>query len=62
MHDDEYGPDVVTINKAVIKSADFEDSYNEAVAKKQKAQLEAEQQEIENKKMLQRQRRMRKPR
>ena len=48
--DDKYGPDVVTINKVVIKSADFEDSYNEAVAKKQKAQLEAEQQEIENKK------------
>ena len=50
MLDDKYGPDVVTINKVVIKSADFEDSYNEAVAKKQKAQMEAEQQEIENKK------------
>ncbi len=46
--DEKYGPGVVYINKVVISNADFEDSYNEAIASKQKAQLEAEQQAIEN--------------
>ena len=40
------------INKVVINGADFEDSYNKAIAKKQKAQLEAEEQEILNKKNI----------
>lgn len=50
--DEKYGKGVVTIDKIVIGNADFEDSYNEAIAKKQKAQLEAEEQEIINKKNI----------
>ena len=46
--DDKYGPGVVYVNKVVISQTDFEDSYNEAIAAKQKANLEAEQQAIEN--------------
>lgn len=46
--DGKYGENVVYINKVTINNADFEDSYNEAIAAKQKAQLEAERQEIEN--------------
>lgn len=48
--DEKYGKNVVYINKVVINSADFEDGYNKAIAKKQQAQLEAERQEITNKK------------
>lgn len=36
------------VNKVVINNADFEESYNKAIADKQKAQLAAEQQEIVN--------------
>ena len=46
--DEKYGENVVLVNKVVIENADFEDSYNAAIAAKQKAQLEAEQQAIEN--------------
>lgn len=46
--DDKYGKDVIYINKVTINNADFEESYNKAIADKQKAQLAAEQQEIEN--------------
>lgn len=46
--DEKYGQQVVLINKVIIENADFEDSYNLAIANKQKAQLEAEQQAIEN--------------
>lgn len=50
--DEKYSKDVVVINKVVINGADFEDSYNKAIAKKQKAQLEAEEQDILNKKNI----------
>lgn len=46
--DGKYGENVVYVNKVTINNADFEDSYNAAIAAKQKAQLEAERQEIEN--------------
>lgn len=52
MLDDKYGGPVVVINKVVIGNADFEESYNEAIASKQKAQLEAEQQEVENQRAI----------
>lgn len=50
--DEKYGENVVIVNKVVIGGADFDDSYNEAIAAKQKAQLEAEQQEIENQRAI----------
>ena len=43
---------MIEINKVVINSADFEDSYKNAIAEKQKAQLAYEQQEIENRKNI----------
>lgn len=46
--DEKYGDGVVIINKVVISDADFEDSYNEAIAQKQTAQLAYERQQIEN--------------
>lgn len=50
--DDKYGENVVCINKVIINNTDFEDSYNKAIAAKQKAKLEAEKQEIENQKAI----------
>jgi regulator of protease activity HflC (stomatin/prohibitin superfamily) len=50
--DEKYGKNVVVINKVVIGNADFDDSYNEAIAAKQKATLEAQQQAIENQKAI----------
>jgi regulator of protease activity HflC (stomatin/prohibitin superfamily) len=50
--DTKYGKGTILVNKVVIGNADFEDSYNNAVAAKQKAQLEYEQQQIENKKSI----------
>ena len=50
--DEKYGKDVVIINKVVIANTDFEDSYNQAIANKQTAQLAYEQQQIENKKKI----------
>lgn len=47
--DEKYGENVVCVNKITISNADFEDSYNQAIAAKQQAQLNAEQQAIENK-------------
>ena len=46
--DEKYGENVVILNKVVITSADFDISYNDAIANKQKVQLEAEQQAIIN--------------
>jgi regulator of protease activity HflC (stomatin/prohibitin superfamily) len=46
--DEKYGTDVIYVNKVVINNADFEESYNQAIADKQKAQLAKEQQEIIN--------------
>lgn len=50
--DEKYGETVIFVNKVVINSADFEDSYDKAIAAKQEAQLAAEQQEIENQKNI----------
>lgn len=50
--DQKYGEDVVYITKVIIGNADFEDGYNQAIAAKQQAQLEAEKQEIENQKAI----------
>ena len=50
--DEKYGEGVVYINKVVIGNADFDDSYNAAIASKQKAQVEAEQQAIENQRAI----------
>lgn len=47
---EKYGENVVLINKVVIAGADFEDSYNDAIASKQNAQLAYEKQQIENRK------------
>ena len=52
MMDAKYGKDVVFIHKVTIGNADFEDSYNAAIAEKQKAQLAYEKQQIENKREL----------
>lgn len=46
--DDKYGEDVVLITKVIIGNADFDESYNEAIAAKQQAQIDAERQAIEN--------------
>ena len=48
--DNKYGPDVIYINKIVIANVDFEESYNQAIAEKQNAQLAYEKQAIENRK------------
>ena len=50
--DSKYGKNVLFISKVIISNADFEESYNNAVAEKQKAQLTYEQQQIENKKSI----------
>lgn len=50
--DQKYGEDVIYITKVIIGNADFEDGYNQAIAAKQQAQLEAEKQEIENQKAI----------
>ena len=47
--DEKYGENVIIINKVTISNTDFEDSYNQAIAAKQKAKLAAEEQEIKNK-------------
>lgn len=47
-----YGEEVVTINKVTISNTDFEESYNEAIANKQTAQLAYEKQQIENKQKI----------
>lgn len=49
---EKYGEDVVFINKIVIDNIDFEDSYNQAIAAKQTAQLTYEQQQIENQRSI----------
>ena len=47
-----YGEDTIVVNKVVIGNADFDESYNKAIAAKQKAQIEAEKQAIDNKKAV----------
>ena len=50
--DAKYGEGVVFVNKVVISNIDFEDSYNQAIAEKQMAQLEYEQQQIQNQRAI----------
>lgn len=50
--DQKYGDGVVTINKVVIGNAEFEESYQQSILDKQKAQLAYEQQQIENQKNI----------
>lgn len=46
--DEKYQPGTIIINKVTISNVDFDESYNQAIAAKQKAQIEAEQQAVEN--------------
>lgn len=50
--DGKYGEGTIIVNKVVIASADFDESYNAAIAEKQNAQLAYEKQQIENKKAV----------
>lgn len=50
--DSKYGENTVIIHKLVIGNTDFEDSYNQAIADKQKQQIAYEQQQIENQKAV----------
>lgn len=50
--DSKYGENTVIIHKVVIGDTDFEDSYNQAIADKQKQQIAYEQQQIENQKAV----------
>lgn len=50
--DSKFGADVITIHKVVIANIDFEEDYQNAVAAKQKAQLQYEQQQIDNQKAV----------
>ena len=46
--DEKYGVGTITINRVVISNADFDLDYQKAIADKQKAQLDAESQAINN--------------
>jgi len=50
--DNKYGENVITIYKVTINNADFDESYNDAIAQKQQAQINAEQQAIENQRAI----------
>ena len=50
--DQKYGENVIIVKKVVIQDADFEESYQESIAAKQQAQLEAEEQAIINEKNI----------
>ncbi len=50
--DEKYGPDTVTIIKLTVGNADFDASYNEAIAKKQTAQINYQTQQIENQRQI----------
>lgn len=50
--DSKYGENTIIINKVVIGNADFDESYNNAIAEKQNAQLAYEKQQIENQKLI----------
>ena len=49
---DKYGEDVVIITKVIIGNADFDKAYNDAILAKQQAKIEAEKQEVENKRRI----------
>lgn len=46
--DEKYGKETIIINKITISNAEFEESYNKAIAEKQQAILEQEKQQTEN--------------
>lgn len=46
--DEKYGNDVVMIHKVVIADMNFEDSYNDAISKRNQAELTQQRQAIEN--------------
>lgn len=50
--DHKYREGVVTINKVTISNVDFDDAYDEAILEKQKAEIAAEQQAIENQRAI----------
>ncbi len=52
--DEKYKEGIIVINKVTISNVDFDDSYNEAIANKQRATIEAQQQAIENQKAIER--------
>lgn len=50
--DSKYGKDTVVINRVTISNIDFEETYNDAIAAKQNAQLAYEKAAIENKQAI----------
>lgn len=50
--DNKYGAETIIVNKVVIGNADFDESYNNAIAEKQNAQLAYEKQQIENQRLI----------
>lgn len=50
--DEKYEKDTIIINKVVISNVDFDESYNDAIAEKQRAQIEAQRQAIENERAM----------
>lgn len=46
--DEKYGPDKIIVRNVVLNNIDFEDSYNEAIAKKSQAIQDQQRQTIEN--------------
>ena len=50
--DGKYGENIVMITKVIIGNADFDESYNAAISAKQQAQINAEQQAIENQRAI----------
>ena len=50
--DEKYEAGTIIINKVTISNVDFDDSYNQAIAAKQKAMIEAQQEAIENEKAI----------
>ena len=49
---DKYQNSVLTVCNVTVNNIDFEDSYNQAIADKQKMQIALEQQELENQKKI----------
>lgn len=50
--DEKYDEGTVVIHRLVIANADFDEDYNQAIAEKQRATLQAETQKIENQKNI----------
>lgn len=50
--DGKYGKDTIAINRVTISNIDFEETYNQAIAAKQNAQLAYEKAAIENKQAI----------